>query len=70
MPAIPRIAADPPLTVPIDELAGQLDVGRLEQGARELLTSYLRSLPRDRRRLVERYRYADLARKVVGVAAR
>jgi hypothetical protein len=29
--------------------------------------SYLNSLPSDRRRLLERYRYADLARKVVGV---
>jgi uncharacterized protein (DUF2252 family) len=65
----PRIAADPPLIVPIDELVGQLDVEHLEQAARELLKSYLRSLPRDRRRLLERYRYADLARKVVGVGS-
>ena len=65
----PRIAADPPLIVPIDELVGQLDVERLEQAARELLGSYLRSLPGHRRRLVERYRYADLARKVVGVGS-
>ena len=65
----PRIAADPPLIVPIGDLVGQLDVERLEPAARELLKSYLRSLPRDRRRLVERYRYADLARKVVGVGS-
>ena len=38
---------------------------------RELLSSssYLSSLPGDRRRLLERYRYADLARKVVGVGS-
>ena len=65
----PRISADPPLIVPIDQLVGQVDVEALEQAARELLKSYLRSLPGDRRRLVERFRYADLARKVVGVGS-
>ena len=64
-----RIVADPPLIVPIRDLTGDADAEQLERGARELLDSYLRSLSGDRRRLVERYRYADLARKVVGVGS-
>jgi uncharacterized protein (DUF2252 family) len=32
-----------------------------------LIRKYRRTLPADRRRLVERFRYADVARKVVGV---
>jgi uncharacterized protein (DUF2252 family) len=64
-----RIAADPPLIVPVADLVGDADAERLERGARELIESYLSSLPGDRRRLLERYRYADLARKVVGVGS-
>jgi uncharacterized protein (DUF2252 family) len=64
-----RIVADPPLIVPVEDLVGDADARRLERVARELLRSYLASLSGDRRRLVERYRYADLARKVVGVGS-
>jgi hypothetical protein len=62
-----RIASDPPLIVPIADLVGDAD--GLEQGARELVKSYRGSLSGDRRRLLERYHYADLARKVVGVGS-
>lgn len=65
----PRIRADPPLIVPIAELVDRAGARRLELGARMLLDSYLRSLSGDRRRLLGRYRYADLARKVVGVGS-
>ena len=66
-----RIRADPPLIVPIADLVDRTGAHRLEHGARELLTSwsYLSSLSADRRRLLERYRYADIARKVVGVGS-
>jgi len=66
-----RIRADPPLIVPIADLVGRAGARRLEHDARQWLSSrsYLRSLPRDRRRLLEHYRYADLARKVVGVGS-
>jgi uncharacterized protein (DUF2252 family) len=64
-----RLRADPPLMVPIADLVDRRQARRLELGARKLLESYLRSLSADRRRLVERYRYADLARKVVGVGS-
>ncbi len=64
-----RIVADPPLIVPVQDLVGDADAQRLERAARELLGSYLASLSGGRRRLLERYRYADLARKVVGVGS-
>jgi len=64
-----RIVADPPLIVPVEDLVGDVDPQRLESAARALLVSYLRSLSGERRRLLERYRYADLARKVVGVGS-
>jgi uncharacterized protein (DUF2252 family) len=65
----PRIVADPPLIVPVRDMVADADVQRLERGAGELFQSYRRSLSGDRRRLLERYRYADLARKVVGVGS-
>ena len=64
-----RIRADPPLIVPIADLVDRPGARRLELGARKLLDSYLTSLSGDRRRLLERFRYADLARKVVGVGS-
>jgi uncharacterized protein (DUF2252 family) len=64
-----RVVGDPPLIVPIADLLDGAGVQRLERGARKLLDSYLRSLSADRRRLLERYHYADLARKVVGVGS-
>jgi uncharacterized protein (DUF2252 family) len=64
-----RILADPPLIVPIEDLLDGKNARRLERGALKLLDSYLSSLSGDRRRLLERYRYADLARKVVGVGS-
>ena len=65
-----RIISDPPLIVPVEEMAGsdsQLKVvmGRL----REFLVAYRRTLDRDVRRLAEDYRFVDLARKVVGVGS-
>jgi uncharacterized protein (DUF2252 family) len=65
----PRIAADPPLIVPIEDLVNDAQRERIEEGARGLLGSYVRSLSGDRRRLLQHYRYAALARKVVGVGS-
>ncbi|HUO71006.1 MAG TPA: DUF2252 domain-containing protein [Solirubrobacteraceae bacterium] len=64
-----HIRADPPLIVPIADLADHAGARRLEVGARMLLESYLSSLSGERRRLLARYSYADLARKVVGVGS-
>ena len=64
-----RIRADSPLIVPIADLLDRSAALRLELSARKLLESYLGSLRGDHRRLLERYRYVDLARKVVGVGS-
>ena len=65
-----RIISDPPLIVPVEEMAesdSQLKVvmGRLK----EFLVAYRRTLDGDVRRLAEDYRFVDLARKVVGVGS-
>jgi uncharacterized protein (DUF2252 family) len=65
----PRIAADPPLVVPIDELVGGAEAAREHDGLRDVARSYRSTLPADRRRLLDRYRYVDAARKVVGVGS-
>jgi uncharacterized protein (DUF2252 family) len=65
----PRIICSPPLIVPIEDLAGADDPERIEGAVQELVGDYRRSLPGDRRHLLERYRYAHAARKVVGVGS-
>ncbi|MBX7160465.1 MAG: DUF2252 domain-containing protein [Acidimicrobiia bacterium] len=60
-----RIVADPPLVVPLeeDELPG---ITRRVSAAFE---EYRTSLAGDRRHLLDRFRYVDLARKIVGVGS-
>ena len=66
----PRIASDPPLIVPIERACCPTDAGgRARGGMRELIAAYRATLPADRRRLLDRFRYADIARKVVGVGS-
>jgi uncharacterized protein (DUF2252 family) len=64
-----RIRADPPLILPISDLFERRSIQRFERGMQKILESYLQSLAGDRRQLLERFRYADLARKVVGVGS-
>ena len=59
----PRIVSEPPLIVPLAELAA----GDEEAVIPAVLRSYRRSLPEDRRVLLDRFRRVDTARKVVGV---
>jgi uncharacterized protein (DUF2252 family) len=62
-----RIVSDPPLIVPVEDLAAPgVDP---ESRLRGLLSSYQDTLDRDRRRLVERFRYTHAAHKVVGVGS-
>jgi uncharacterized protein (DUF2252 family) len=63
-----RFVSDPPLIVPVAELLPSEAADRHE-AMRGLLESYAASLDDARGRLLERYRYADLARKVVGVGS-
>jgi uncharacterized protein (DUF2252 family) len=65
----PRIVGDPPLIVPIEELAPPGEAAATHETLAGLIRSYRRTLAGDRRRLVERYRYVDAARKVVGVGS-
>jgi len=65
-----RLVSQPPLLVPIGELIGEeADRTTIEEGVRNLLRLYRRTLQRDRRELLEQYRYVDMARKVVGVGS-
>ena len=65
----PRIAADPPVVTPLEELVGEEGLGEAEEFMRNGIRSYRRTLTGDRRRLLERYRYVHAARKVVGVGS-
>jgi uncharacterized protein (DUF2252 family) len=64
-----RIISDPPLIVRIDDLLPDAQAQELQARMHELLRSYRSSLQDDRRHLLERYRFMDLARKVVGVGS-
>jgi uncharacterized protein (DUF2252 family) len=64
-----QIISDPPLIVPLEELADHLDVDAVYRFLRRLFTGYTQTLPADRRRLAERFTLARVARKVVGVGS-
>ena len=64
-----RIAADPPLIVPLHELLPNSEGDRLAGTLGDLIAGYGRSLREDHRRLLEQYRVVDMARKVVGVGS-
>ncbi|HEV7640723.1 MAG TPA: DUF2252 family protein, partial [Gaiellaceae bacterium] len=64
-----RIVSDPPLIVPISELATGTTAAALEDEIHALFRLYRRSLQRDRRMLLDGYRIVDVARKVVGVGS-
>jgi uncharacterized protein (DUF2252 family) len=65
----PRIISDPPLVVPVEELFPEDDAAELHALMRRVLSAYRRTLPSDRRHLLEQYRFVDMARKVVGVGS-
>ena len=65
----PRIIDDPPLIVPIEVFVRGMDADELIEGLREIVRAYRRSLPPDRRHLLEQYRLVHLARKVEGVGS-
>ena len=65
----PRIISDPPLIVPIAELAEGRGRDEITAAVLELFNGYQRTLQPDRRKLLEGFRYVDLARKVVGVGS-
>jgi uncharacterized protein (DUF2252 family) len=64
-----RIVSDPPLIVPIEDLAESAEAAQLGEFIHGVIRSYRRTLAGDRRRLLERFRYVHAARKVVGVGS-
>src|SRR6185436_5628829 len=63
-----RIVSEPPRIVPLDELVDE-DPGRIEARVLEILDGYRETLAEDRRILLDGYRFADAALKVVGVGS-
>lgn len=61
-----RIAGDPPLITPLEELTDAPDA---EAQLQAVLAAYRETLSEDRRHLVSSYRYTHAARKVVGVGS-
>ncbi|NEA61816.1 DUF2252 domain-containing protein [Streptomyces sp. SID12488] len=64
-----RIAPDPPLIVPLQDLLPDVERDALEEQLYELIELYGHSLQSDRRHLLRQYRVVDMARKVVGVGS-
>ena len=64
-----RIVAEPPLIVPIDDLAEGRERDEMFEALHEVLRSYRQTLEHDRRVLLEEFQLTDLARKVVGVGS-
>ena len=64
-----RFVSDPPLLVPGDELYDDDQAQMVRDSIHDAIVGYRRTLAGDRRRLLESYRFVDLARKVVGVGS-
>jgi uncharacterized protein (DUF2252 family) len=65
----PRIIGEPPLIVPIGDLLAEDQADQLQEVIRSILEQYRSTLSTDHRRLIDRFRYVDAARKVVGVGS-
>ena len=65
----PRIVAQPPLIVPLEDLLPEDLRQNLEARLHEILRGYRKTLETDRRHLLEQFRLAQIARKVVGVGS-
>ena len=64
-----RIAADPPLIVPVEDLFTDRDTETLYAQLNDLLNTYAQTLQSDRRHLIQQFRLVHVARKVVGVGS-
>jgi uncharacterized protein (DUF2252 family) len=64
-----RIVSDPPLVVPVEELAADVPVDEIKAEIATVFRKYRSTLQHDRRKLLEGYRAVDFARKVVGVGS-
>lgn len=64
-----RIKADPPLIVPIADLLPDTGREELETAIRGLMNLYRRSLPNERRMLLDQFEFVDMAWNVIGVGS-
>jgi uncharacterized protein (DUF2252 family) len=64
-----RIVGNPPLVTPIEDVVPGAEQAQIEDTIRRMLDTYRSSVSRDRRKLLESYRYVHAARKVVGVGS-
>jgi uncharacterized protein (DUF2252 family) len=64
-----RIISDPPLIEPIEDIFTGRSRDELESTLHELVARYRQTLQSDRRHLLEEFRVAHMARKVVGVGS-
>jgi len=68
-----RIASQPPVLIPLRELAfdmaPELTPAQIEEGIRDQFRAYRASLQPDMRHLLEQFEIVDAARKVVGVGS-
>jgi uncharacterized protein (DUF2252 family) len=65
----PRIVDNSPLIVPMDKVSAPEERDELVGALTALLRSYVKTLPAERRVLVDQFELADFARKVVGVGS-
>jgi uncharacterized protein (DUF2252 family) len=66
---IPRFVSQPPILVPISELLPPADQEQTMAWIATLVAQYARTLPPDRRRLLQQYHLIEVARRVVGVGS-
>ncbi|MFJ8636010.1 DUF2252 domain-containing protein [Streptomyces sp. NPDC093568] len=64
-----RIAPDPPLITPLEDLLNGSSVGEEEKELQTVFEGYAGSLSSERVHLLSRYHLVDIARKVVGVGS-
>jgi uncharacterized protein (DUF2252 family) len=64
-----RIISEPPLIVPVEELFPEVQSAAMVEVFHDVIRQYRQSLPTDRRHLLEKYQFSQMARKVVGVGS-
>jgi len=64
-----RIVSDPPLITPLEELLDAASLERTVAELRRVFADYRATLPQNLRKLIDRFRFVDIARKVVGVGS-
>ncbi len=65
----PQLISDPPMIVRLQELVAADEYQEIQDALQGMLRSYRRTLSGDHRHLLQGFRYADAARKVVGVGS-